>query len=49
MSALPAALGNDGDLDVVGQAHDPFYQAMAEGQGPFLLLGPGNEDLGDFV
>jgi len=43
------ALGDNGDLDVVGQPHDAFHQAAAEGQGPFVLLRPGNEDLCDFV
>jgi len=33
--ALAAALGDNGDLDVVGQPHDAFHQAAAEGQGPF--------------
>ena len=46
---LPAVLGHNSDLDIVGQADHPFHQTAAKNHGPSLLLGPGKEDLGDFV
>jgi hypothetical protein len=33
----------------VGQADDPFHQTAAENYRPSHVLGPGKEDLSDFV
>jgi hypothetical protein len=47
--ALAATLGHNRDLDVVGQADNPFHQTAAKNHRPPFMSRPGNEDLGDFV
>jgi hypothetical protein len=42
---LPAVLGHNSDLDIVGQADYPFHQTAAKNHRPSLLLGPGKENL----
>jgi hypothetical protein len=46
---LPPTLGHNSDLDVVGQADDPFHQTAAKNRRPPFMSRPGNEDLCDFV
>jgi len=46
---LSAVFGHNSDLEFVGQADHPFHQTAAKNHRPSLLLGPGKEDLCNFM